>query len=294
MEKGYDLHCHTIASDGNLDLEELVKLAQNCNLEGFAVTDHDILSASKKAKYIKEIEIIPGVELSGKLDKYLIELTGYFVNPFSKELEDACEINLELRRARVGKIIHKINEKYRRKLEKEITYDEVLGATSQKEGSVGLNHINKILINKKLFKGREAFSECLGRNSENSCYIERDCIDFDYAISAITDAGGVVGLPHPALISCEYPLLCDKEFFGLIRPYLGKQIKVVETDYPYKKARPEFGDLSEKEEFWRRVSSEYDLVGVGGSDGHQKPEGPGLGEKRTAITSVEIIRKYAS
>ena len=94
--KCYDMHCHTAASDGKLPLKELVSFAKQTKLAGFAVTDHDILDASKEARYLGEaagMEIIPGVELSGKIKNYLIEVIGYFVNPFDKSLEETCKVN---------------------------------------------------------------------------------------------------------------------------------------------------------------------------------------------------------
>jgi len=294
-EKGYDMHCHTDASDGKLPLSELVEIAKEKGLEGFTVTDHDILDASKETKYVPDknrIEVIPGIELSGKINNYLIEVVGYFVNPCNKEIEEACRINQDFRKARVGKMIYRINERYKGKLEKEITYDEVLSIA--KGGSVGLNHLNQVLVERGLFKGREAFLICLEKGTPEECYVERDAVCFENALNAIISSGGVAGIPHPAFFPLDYKgELTDGSFFGLIKGYAGNKIKVIETEYPYNKVRPECGDLSKNEEFWKAIAREYDLIGVGGSDGHQKPDGPSLGDRRTPKKIVDKIRKLA-
>jgi len=290
-EKGYDMHCHTSASDGKLPLGDLVKIAKQINLEGFTVTDHDILDASKEARYLTGIEVIPGVELSGKIKNYLIEIVGYFVNPCNKELEEVCNINQDFRKARMGKMIYKINEKYKSRLKTEITYEEVLSAAGK--SSVGLVHLNKVLVERGLFKEREAFQTCLKKGTPEDCYVERDAVYFDDALNAVISAGGVVGIPHPAFVPLDYEELNDGSFFDLIKDYAGNKIKVIETEYPYKNVRPECGDLSENEEFWRVIAREYDLIGIGGSDGHQTPKGPHLGDRRTPKKIVDRIRRLA-
>jgi hypothetical protein len=293
--KGYDMHCHTAASDGKLSITDLVAVAKKADLEGFLISDHDILIASKQAAFVSEksgLDIIPGVELSGKISDYLIDVIGYFVDPFDKELEEACRINQDFRKARMGKMVYKINEMYKGKLKEEIKYEEVLAVS--KEGSIGLNHLNQILVSRGLFKDREAFSTCLNKNHDPNCYVERDSIELMDVIKAILNAGGLVGIPHPSLVSCDYPgEITDADFASMIKGYFGKHIKVIEVDYPYSRVRPECKITKEQEDFWRNVAKDNNLIGVGGSDGHQKPDGPSLGERRTNKKIVYKIKELA-
>ena len=65
-----DLHCHTKLSDGTLGLEELIALAAKRGVETIAITDHDCLAGTVRAKIIGErngVKVIPGVELSETL-----------------------------------------------------------------------------------------------------------------------------------------------------------------------------------------------------------------------------------
>ena len=62
-----DLHCHTKLSDGSLGIEELIQLAIKSKLDAIAITDHDCLAGTVRAKLIGErqgIKVIPGVEIT--------------------------------------------------------------------------------------------------------------------------------------------------------------------------------------------------------------------------------------
>ena len=72
MGRRFDMHVHTLASDGRLPLTELVKIAEKKKnregrymLKGFVVSDHDTLEASRLAATLStpRMEIIPGLEL---------------------------------------------------------------------------------------------------------------------------------------------------------------------------------------------------------------------------------------
>ena len=45
-----DLHCHTTLSDGSLGIEETIVQAKRMGLDFLAITDHDTLSSSSRAK----------------------------------------------------------------------------------------------------------------------------------------------------------------------------------------------------------------------------------------------------
>ena len=69
-----DLHVHSNKSDGTLSPSELVAYAVEKGLTAFALTDHDTTEGLKEAmetaasfvKAGKQIEVIPGIEISTK------------------------------------------------------------------------------------------------------------------------------------------------------------------------------------------------------------------------------------
>ena len=45
----YDLHCHTVFSDGSTDVKDLLRAAERKGLDGIAITDHDTFEGYYKA-----------------------------------------------------------------------------------------------------------------------------------------------------------------------------------------------------------------------------------------------------
>ena len=53
-----DLHCHTTNSDGTWTVEELLKKAQEINLEVLSITDHDSVKSYFEIQKNKELQNI--------------------------------------------------------------------------------------------------------------------------------------------------------------------------------------------------------------------------------------------
>lgn len=77
----FDLHIHTNHSDGNSELKDVIKLANQKQLKYIAITDHNTLDAYEELKrngnYGFEGTIISGVELNVIANGYYIELLAY-------------------------------------------------------------------------------------------------------------------------------------------------------------------------------------------------------------------------
>ena len=86
-----DLHVHTTASDGELSSREIIDLAIQKDIKVIAITDHNSISGIKEAlKYSneKDIEVIPGVEISCEFEDYPeVHIVGLFIDYNNKELE---------------------------------------------------------------------------------------------------------------------------------------------------------------------------------------------------------------
>ena len=78
-----DLHCHTTNSDGTWTVEELLKKAQEINLEVLSITDHDSVKSYFEIQKNRELQnvfkgkIINGVELNCVFDGIKIEALAY-------------------------------------------------------------------------------------------------------------------------------------------------------------------------------------------------------------------------
>lgn len=85
----YDLHTHTVYSDGLVTPEELVKRAKQKGLTGLALTDHDTvdgLPSFLAAGKAYGLHCIPGVELSTELDGVEFHILGYQLDFCHEEL----------------------------------------------------------------------------------------------------------------------------------------------------------------------------------------------------------------
>ena len=87
-----DLHTHSTASDGTTPPADLPRLAAEAGLTVFALTDHDTLAGLAAASAASEIELVPGVEISCRLDDAEVHLLGLFVDPGHAPL--AAELDL--------------------------------------------------------------------------------------------------------------------------------------------------------------------------------------------------------
>ena len=80
-----DLHIHTNNSDGTDTVQELLKKAEELNLEYISITDHDNCNGYEQLKKINISDffsgkIIPGIEIKCTYKRRTIEVLGYKIN----------------------------------------------------------------------------------------------------------------------------------------------------------------------------------------------------------------------
>ena len=84
-----DLHLHTCYSDGELTPDDLIKLAEQRGLKTIAITDHDTLLGVKNINYkSNSVKVIPGIELSVKVDKGRMHILGYNIDCNNQKLNN--------------------------------------------------------------------------------------------------------------------------------------------------------------------------------------------------------------
>ena len=72
-----DLHIHSNYSDGVKSPEEIIKTAIKDNIKYISITDHDSISSQYVTKNnYKEINIIPGIELSTEYKEMELHILG--------------------------------------------------------------------------------------------------------------------------------------------------------------------------------------------------------------------------
>jgi 3',5'-nucleoside bisphosphate phosphatase len=78
----YDLHTHSLASDGTRTPAEVVALAAEAGLDGLALTDHDTVGGwaeARAAAAAHGLDFVAGIELSAERGGTSVHLIGLWV-----------------------------------------------------------------------------------------------------------------------------------------------------------------------------------------------------------------------
>lgn len=205
-----DLHLHTTYSDGADSLIEVLKKAENLQLEYISITDHDTCEEYRELekidvkKYYSGV-VIKGVEIKCAYQKRLIEILGYNV--------DTEVINKYMEKFHVEKSKEKLQQKYF-----DILYDRcvnIMGLTLSSKKDVEFNpqvdwasvaiykeiksHLeNKEKLPEDLWQDFTTFSKKYCGNKNYTLYIDKseDYLSIEEAIKLVKEAGGLVFLPH--------------------------------------------------------------------------------------------------
>lgn len=86
MNEIFDLHLHTIFSDGEYTPNEIIKMALELGAKYISFTDHDSINAYKNITVKSDLKIIKGCEFTTKLDGQGLHILGYGINFQSAEL----------------------------------------------------------------------------------------------------------------------------------------------------------------------------------------------------------------
>jgi predicted metal-dependent phosphoesterase TrpH len=249
----YDLHCHTLCSDGSMSVEEIMQLAKEIGLSGLSITDHDTIAAYSTALPLAEklgLRMVSGVEFSSVHENTSVHILGYAFKLDSPDILDLCKRH-ELRRTNRYRMMLDLLKKKNMP----ITEEELL-SLGQK-GSIGRPHIAQMMINKGYVKTmKEAFHNYLAEGKP--CYVRSEFISVEDTIKTIKKANGFAVIAHPHLIWNKNVVddLLAMDFDGL--------------EVFYAKMSPE------SEQPWLEMAKKKNWLMTGGSDFHGsiKPDIP--------------------
>ena len=204
-----DIHMHTIYSDGDKTVEEVLKMCEEKKLEYISITDHNTCKQYKDEALNKNIftgKIIKGVEMNATFKNKKIEILGYNIKEPGIIEEWSQKFFSE-------KVLRKQQEESKKRLldicrKKGIIYDE-----SKIEKNIPVTDYITIYIYKELMRHRENY-EILGEfaesldvfirkglmNPDSEYYTDIDNIQkpmYRDVIDVIHKAGGLAFLAHP-------------------------------------------------------------------------------------------------
>jgi len=189
----FDLHCHSIASDGSLSPTELVNFAITQGVDVLALTDHDNTAGIAEAQGIADkrgLRLIPGVEISVSWGAITVHILGLGVEPECQVLQAGLS---KLREFRIWRATE-----MDKRLAKHGINNALLGAKKYATGEIiGRTHFAHYLVEQGICKDfKSVFKKYLTNGKPG--HVAGDWALLEDAIGWINAAGGQAVIAHPA------------------------------------------------------------------------------------------------
>ena len=255
-----DLHVHSTASDGTDPPAHVMRRAARAGLDVVALTDHDTVAGHEEAQASLPAGLIllPGMELSARLNDRSVHLLAYLFDPshpgLAAELARIRDDRVIRARAMVDKLAA---------LGVDVSWDQVAAIAGS--AVVGRPHIARAMVAAgAIAEPSQAFTPDWIADGGRA-YSGRYALEPTRAISLVRAAGGVTALAHPRS-GGEYTV-SDEEITGLAAAGLAG----LEVNHP-DHSETERAELS-------ALAHRLDLVATGGSDDHGSLTGYRIGSE---------------
>ncbi len=194
-----DLHVHSNASDGSLTPSEVADEAIKMGLSAIALTDHDTIDGvTEILEYTKDkdLEVIPGIELSCYYNNREIHILGFYVDYTNPELQKELDILKEAREGRNLKMIELM-----RKDGIDITMEKLLHGNP--DSVITRAHFARVLVEDGICKDKEvAFRKYIGIGCKY--YLPKPQVTCETAMNILTKYSKAAFLAHPLLYHLGY------------------------------------------------------------------------------------------
>ena len=273
-----DLHTHTCKSDGSLTPTELIDYAIFKGLKAIAITDHDTVNGLDEALEYgtdKDIEVIPGVELSTEYKDKDIHVVGLDINYRSAAFTDYLEDFVRSRDERNVKICKLLTE-----AGMPMTYAELMERFP--ESVITRGHYARFMLEKGYTSYlKEAFERYIGDNCPY--FVPREKTTVYDGVRLIVKAGGIPIIAHPMLYHMNWDRL--QSLVDELKP-LG--LMGIEAAYTT--------NSPAEERQTREFAKKNDLFVSGGSDYHGEAKpltdlGMGFGDLYVDYSLWEAMKK---
>lgn len=278
-----DLHTHTYYSDGEMSPNELLKYAAKNNVGTISITDHDTILGLKNIMYsygygngcaAEYVKIIPGIELSAKVDKGRMHILGYGIDINNEEL------NIKLNALKNN------NYNYIVLLLAQLNIDYGISFSSDdirklfnSHGNLGRPDIAKLCMKYGYACNvQEAFDKYLIEVFDSIKNFKQS-LTYEECIKLILNSGGIPILAHPSSLK-----LNKEELKLLILEMIKVGLKGIEVYHS--------SHSKEEEKLYLNIAKEYNLYISGGSDFHGKGIKPNV-EIGTGINRNLNIKKLS-
>jgi len=193
MSLVFDLHCHSIASDGSLSPTELVNFASVQDIDVLALTDHDNTAGIAEAQAAADkcgLKLVPGVEISVSWGVITVHILGLGIDPECQILQAGLSKLREFRAWR--------GEEISKRLAKHGIDNALEGAQKYATGEIiGRTHFARFLVEQGISKDIKSVFKHFLINGKPG-HVTGDWAPLADAIAWINAAGGQAVIAHPA------------------------------------------------------------------------------------------------
>ena len=189
----YDLHTHSLVSDGTTTPTQVVRAAAEAGLTGLALTDHDTgggLDEAAAAAREVGVDLVPGVEISTSLRGRSVHLLGYGDITAAPALAAVLAGTVGSRHGRLRQIVERL-----RAVVPALTVDDVVARVPDGV-TPGRPHIADALVAVGAVPHRDAaFAELLAE--DGPYYVGYRAPGLLDTVRMVTAAGGAAVIAHP-------------------------------------------------------------------------------------------------
>lgn len=262
-----DLHMHSNYSDGTLTPVQLIDLSRKSGISIISITDHDNVNGISEAiKYGREknVQVIPGVEISADLNDHEIHILAYFVDYKNKKFLDFLSSSRKLRLKRNQRIVEKLNN-----LGSGINMNSILSKAGETT-SIGRPHIAIELNDEGFVKSyHDAFMKYIGDGKP--AFVPKPNPPSCEVIKLISEMGGLSFVAHPGKIVRDEMLL----------KLINEGIDGIETIHP--------SHSKDDVDYFSAAAAENFLLTSGGSDFHGGIKNDGRNFGKFFVSLNEVI-----
>ena len=277
QDLGWDLHCHTLYSDGTKSPKELVDEAKNLGLSGVAISDHDTTAGwhdFEEAAKNADFPVIFGSEITAVEGNISVHVLAYNYNPNDECINEMFATTRKRRLERTRKMVDLMSHDF------PITWQDVLAQAGQGAlTTIGRPHIADALVAAGVFETRsQAFAGPVAPHGPY--YIPTPSPSVDEVIKVIKHAGGVSVIAHPADYSRNLVILSDSQ----IEHYASVGLNGLEVYHR--------GNSLTQRQRLLELAKDLNLLVTGGSDWHGSGKPNKIGEETTSCNVVSKILNY--
>ncbi len=274
---GFDLHTHSVFSDGTTTPQDNVRQAVELGLDGLGITDHDTADGFNDARSAADgtdLELVLGTEFSAEHHGLSVHVLGFWIDPGYAALSDELARLRDERTDRARRIVERFNA-----LEIDVRFDRVVELADG--APIGRPHIAQAVVETgAAATTREVFDRYLADGGPAN--VQKHAVGPDRAVELLVAAGGVAVLAHPGLYGGRDDT--DGIEVAVIEQMVEAGLAGIEADHPNHSA--------EHVSHYRDVARALRLEVTAGSDYHGEAKANRLGSATTPREVVERLRGW--